>query len=283
MTDEISVVIPTLGRPSLERAVASAANQSLAPCEVIVVDNGPQRISRKRVALLTELAEPIPLRVLSLPPFSGPSISRNLGAWEAKTDYIAFLDDDDEFIVDYLEMMSTRISKDHPDVLYGTFIVRNADGSIERGSGIHSISESSWLESLYRQENPGFGGTNVVVRREDFFKLGGFPVDLPSGEDRAFAMAALVAGSRIVYVVEAEVEVHDPEGYRAQIRSDKWATNFKLIGMYWSDVSWRSRLRSIWRWLRSFASRQRAAFAARFHRGGRPSTGTRSRPTRRSG
>jgi len=276
-------VIPTLGRPSLERAVVSVVAQSRAPREVIVVSNGAQRLSRDRVALLTELARSIPLRVLSLPPFSGPSISRNFGAWEAKATYIAFLDDDDEFTLDYLEMMWTRISEEDAHVLYGAKVWRYADGSIRREKHIHTVSENLWLETLFRQENPGFGGTNLVVQREAFFELGGFPVDLPSGEDRAFAMAALLAGSRIVCVDEAEVTCYDPEGYRAKGRSDKWVTNLKLISLYWGDVSWRSRLRSIWRWLRSFAKRQSTALSARFYRGGPPSTGTRSRRAGRPG
>jgi glycosyltransferase involved in cell wall biosynthesis len=266
MTRAISVVIPSLTRPSLERAVASVVDQSRAPCEIIVVTNGPERLGRDRGGTLKEMADPVPMHILSLPPFSGPSIGRNLGAWEAKAPYIAFLDDDDEFAQRYLELMETRISEERPDVLYGAKVWRNADGSIRRQKRIQTVPRNLWLEVLYRQENPGFGGTNIVARRESFFDLGGFPVDLPSGEDRAFAMAALVAGVRIVYVDEAEVTCHDPDGYRAKARSDKWATNMKLIGIYWGDVSWRSRMRSVWRWLRSFAKRQRRSLTLRINR-----------------
>lgn len=252
MTAEISVVIPTLGRLSLERAVTSVVVQSQGPHEIIIVANGVERLDSERVATLMRLAGSIPLRIFSLPPFSGPSISRNLGAWEAETPYVAFLDDDDEFTPHYLEMMRARISEVGPDVLYGAKVWLNDDGSTRREKRLRTVPQGLWFETLYRQENPGVGGQNVVVRREEFFKLGGFPVDLPSGEDRAFAMAALKAGTRVVYVDEAEVNCHDPEGYRARMRSDKWVTNLKLIRQYWGEVSWTSRLRSIWRWSRSF-------------------------------
>lgn len=257
MTAEISVVIPTLGRMSLERAVTSVVVQSQAPGEIIIVANGVERLDPERVAALIRLAGSIPLRVFSLPPLSGPSISRNLGAWEAETDYVAFLDDDDEFTPRYLEMMTARISEVGADVLYGAKVWLNDDGSsIRREKRLLTVPQGLWFETLYRQENPGFGGQNVVIRREELLKLGGFPVDLPSGEDRAFAMAALKAGTRIVYVDEAEVNCHDPEGYRAKMRSDKWVTNLKLIRHYWGDVSWKSRVHSIWRWSCSFIRRR---------------------------
>ena len=248
-------MIPSLGRPSLERSVSSAAAQSSAPTEIIVVNNGPERLERMREDALVGLGGSVPLRVLTLPPFSGPSISRNLGAWEAESSYVAFLDDDDEYAPSYLEAMQRRISQLGPDGLYGAKIWFDADGAIRREKRLHTVPSERWFETLYRHENPGFGGQNLVVRREEFFRIGGFPVDLPSGEDRAFAMAALKAGLLIAYVDDAEVHCHDPVGYRAKARSDKWSTNLKLIRMYWGDVKWRNRLRSVWRWSRSLIGR----------------------------
>lgn len=247
----IAVVVPTLGRPSLERAVSSVAQQSLSPAQVIVVANGPEPLSRERVDDLRRISHPVRFEVVSLPPFSGPSICRNVGAWEAESDYVAFLDDDDEFIPDYLRLMAEEVERSHPDLLYGAKVWRRPDGSIRREKRLHTRPQEQWLEALYRQENHGFGGQNVVVKRDAFFELGGFPVDLPSGEDRALAMAALRAGKRFSYVDAAEVSCHDPEGYRAKQRSDKWLTNLKIIRDYWDDVSWRSRLRSLWRVFRS--------------------------------
>jgi glycosyltransferase involved in cell wall biosynthesis len=251
MDSDISVVIPTLGRLSLERTLVSASGQSERPGEIIVVSNGRERLDTERVAALTQLAESVPVIVLSLPPFSGPSISRNTGCWEAASEYVAFVDDDDELAPGYLAAMWARIQQDRPDVLYGAKIWQDPDGSVRREKRLVSVEPGSWFEALYRQENPGFGGTNLVVRRSKFFDLGGFATDLHSGEDRAFAMAALKAHASIAYVDGAVVLCHDPDGYRAKGRPDKWITNLKLIHRYWNDVSWCARLRTTWRWARS--------------------------------
>jgi glycosyltransferase involved in cell wall biosynthesis len=247
----IAVVIPTLGRPSLERAVRSVVRQTVGPEAIIIVANGREQLSPDRVGGLEQLGDGVSLVVVSLPPFSGPSICRNVGAWVSGSEYVAFLDDDDEFAPNYLELMAGEVAKDQPDLLYGAKVWRKPDGTIRREKRLHTVPQERWLEALYRQENHGFGGQNVVVRRDAFFEIGGFPVDLPSGEDRALAMAALRAGKEFIYVDAAEVSCHDPEGYRAKERSDKWLTNLKIIRDYWGDVSWRSRVRSLWRVFRS--------------------------------
>jgi glycosyltransferase involved in cell wall biosynthesis len=262
-TSRFSVVIPTIGRPSLERAVNSVVQQTLLPAEIIVVHNGSDPLGPDREARLAATATKGLLTVLTLPPMSGPSISRNVGAWDAQTDYVAFLDDDDEFTSRYLEAMSNRIDRDRPDVLYGAKVWRDAEGSVIREKRLDSVDRNKWFEFLYRGANHGVGGQNLVASRAAFFELGAFSVDLPSGEDRAFALAALAANATIVYVDEAEVSCHDPEGIRSRGRSDKWITNLKLIVQYWDYVSWGTRAGATVSWLRPLIISKSRSFTKR--------------------
>jgi len=71
----VSVIISTLGRPELKRAVASVKNQTYKPVELIIIDD----------------------KTLS------PTQARNKGIKESKGDFIAFLDDDDEWLPTKLE------------------------------------------------------------------------------------------------------------------------------------------------------------------------------------
>src|SRR5260221_4242399 len=92
---EISVVIPTVGRPALVvRAVASVLAQTLADLEVIVVIDGPDPAT---LAALAGIADPR-LRVLENPTPLHVGATRNRGVAEARAPWIAFLDDDDEFL-----------------------------------------------------------------------------------------------------------------------------------------------------------------------------------------
>ena len=106
-TPVVSVVIPTRGRPELllRRALPSALAQSLEAqdgagngVEVIVVVDGPDPAT---VAALETVTDPR-LRVLALPGNVGPSEARNRGVAAARAEWIALLDDDDEWAPDKL-------------------------------------------------------------------------------------------------------------------------------------------------------------------------------------
>jgi glycosyltransferase involved in cell wall biosynthesis len=93
----VTVVIPTRNRPELiGRAVRSALQQTLTDLEVIVVVDGPDPAT----VLALEPVQRVDarLRVLPLPENVGGSDARNAGIQVAKGEWIALLDDDDEWM-----------------------------------------------------------------------------------------------------------------------------------------------------------------------------------------
>jgi glycosyltransferase involved in cell wall biosynthesis len=96
----VSAVIPTHGRPLLvERARRSALDQTLREIEVIVVIDGPDAATFQRLARISDDR----VRVLSLDQNVGGSEARNLGVRHARARWVAFLDDDDEWLPAKLE------------------------------------------------------------------------------------------------------------------------------------------------------------------------------------
>jgi glycosyltransferase involved in cell wall biosynthesis len=98
----VSVVIPTRNRPSvLLRAVQSALAQTLREVEIIVVVDGENRSeSAKAVAQLQEHR----VRCIELQQQVGGAEARNIGIRSARSEWIALLDDDDEWFSSKLEM-----------------------------------------------------------------------------------------------------------------------------------------------------------------------------------
>jgi glycosyltransferase involved in cell wall biosynthesis len=93
-TPDVSVVIPTRGRPHLvTRAVNSALSQTATGIEVIVVVDGPDDATR---AALADVDDPR-LRVVQLADRQGAPNARNVGVREARAPWTALLDDDDEW------------------------------------------------------------------------------------------------------------------------------------------------------------------------------------------
>ena len=106
----ISTVIPTRNRPLLvERAVKSAIAQTFQEIEVIVIIDGSDAATR---AVLTEIDDPR-LKFIELPIPGGAAAARNAGVFEAAGEWIAFLDDDDEWLPEKIERQLEVAHKSH--------------------------------------------------------------------------------------------------------------------------------------------------------------------------
>lgn len=107
----VSAVIPTRARPELLlRAVESALRQTYKPLEAIVVIDGTDEPT---AAALHQLQEPR-LRVIALAESVGGSEARNIGVRAAQGTWIAFLDDDDEWLPEKTEkQMECAVASGH--------------------------------------------------------------------------------------------------------------------------------------------------------------------------
>ena len=94
----ISVVIPTYNRVKmLERAISSIYKQTLAPAEIIVVDDGSQDSTREMIS------RKYPQVNYVKQDRQGVSVARNAGIKIAQGNWIALLDSDDEWLPRKLE------------------------------------------------------------------------------------------------------------------------------------------------------------------------------------
>jgi hypothetical protein len=110
----VSVIIPTTRRPDLIlRALQSVFAQTCSNLEAIVVVDGP---NPETLAVLSAMIEPR-LRVLHNPASLGPGVARNLGAAAAHGIWLAFLDDDDEWLPEKLERQLAAASPDEAILL----------------------------------------------------------------------------------------------------------------------------------------------------------------------
>jgi glycosyltransferase involved in cell wall biosynthesis len=91
----VSAIIPTRNRPGLVcRAVRSVLAQTYRYVEAVVVIDGPDERTEQALSALSDAR----LRTVRLPRSQGGATARNAGVRAAAGEWIAFLDDDDEWL-----------------------------------------------------------------------------------------------------------------------------------------------------------------------------------------
>ena len=124
---------------------------------------------------------------------AGVAQARNFGACFAKGDYIAFLDDDDLWDLDYLKNIKKRIDQEHPDCLLAS-IVQLLDGKILPYKNV----DNQLFKDILLVRNPGITGSSVVIKKKIFFEVGGYNPKLPPSEDKSLVLELLKNSLKIV-------------------------------------------------------------------------------------
>lgn len=122
----VTVIVNTHKRPHLlPRALQSVLNQTFDDFEVILVHDGPPDDATMDVARLYNGAfedHNITFTCCNTEEESGyQCVPKNVGIHQARGDYIAFLDDDNEWTVDHLALLVNAIEEGTvwPDLVYG--------------------------------------------------------------------------------------------------------------------------------------------------------------------
>lgn len=120
----ISIVIPSYNQAEyLEDSIESAYNQTMAPLEIIVVDDGSKDNSLE-IAQRYEFREfpgiESPVRVIPQVNKGLPS-ARNTGIMNSKGDYILFLDADDMLMENAVARISQEIIQTNADIVAPSF------------------------------------------------------------------------------------------------------------------------------------------------------------------
>jgi glycosyltransferase involved in cell wall biosynthesis len=167
---DVTVVIPTVGMSRfLREAVESALAD--APAEIVVVSDGAEEIAVRGA------------RVIRIE-HAGRSAARNRGVEEARTELVAFLDDDDLVLPGRFARQAEAIGE--APLTFGRVQVVGAEGRVQ----------ADWNELLARRFPNGPVGaaellarqtpiytSATLLRREAFLSVGGYDPALDAYED----------------------------------------------------------------------------------------------------
>jgi glycosyltransferase involved in cell wall biosynthesis len=171
----VSIIIPTWERGHwLGRALDSVFAQTERDFEVLVVDDGSSTDAAERVVVGRGDSR---VRYLKLPAHRGVAAARNAGVSTAVAEYVAFLDDDDEWLPEKLERQIAAIEA--RDTTVGA--VYTARFSIDERTGRISTAR---FPTRFKPEAANVVTTSsVLARRDCFSRVGMFDESFEAGSD----------------------------------------------------------------------------------------------------
>jgi glycosyltransferase involved in cell wall biosynthesis len=209
----VSAIIPTHNRPKLlRRAIESVLNQTDPVDEVIIVDDAFCKETQEIVNSFNSN-----LIKYFRNPEVGASSSRNYGVNVSKFQFVAFLDDDDEWAINKIKLQKAMIAKMNLDVCFSKILI------VYEGTNIR------YTTNAYLPENPAveicienfIGGTiSSMIRRELLLAINGFDESFPAREEYDLWIRLIHNGS-VVGIVDHPLSIaYRSINKRSRISSD---------------------------------------------------------------
>ena len=205
----ISVITPTYNRADyIKTAVDSVISQTYTDWELLVIDdNKPESEARKATAaVMSQYTDPR-IHYIQNEKNMGGALARNVGIFMAKGDFIAFLDDDDMYLPERLQVQWEQMVANDWDVSVmdgATYSFETGEKVAERHQKVRtgmSKEELTRANLLYH-----ISGTNTFMYKASFLKgISGFE-DVPSCQEYILMQKTLDNNPRFGYIPEIHIK-----------------------------------------------------------------------------
>lgn len=237
----ISAVIPLYnGGKFIEAALQSVFAQTVAPKEVIVVDDGS---TDQGPAKVKAMAEHYPI-VLLPRPNGGQSSARNYGVAQSSGDLIALLDQDDVWYATHLEALArpfaARTTGAPPGWVYSDVDEIDADGQMICQAVLSTLPTEHPKRTLFAclREDMYVLPSASLISRKAFDAVGGFDERLSGYEDDDLFLRLFRAGYTNVFLATplSQWRIYfDSSSYSFRMRRSCSIYTRKLLANYVDD------------------------------------------------
>ena len=193
----VSVIVPAYNVADyIGEALDSVLSQTFKDYEIIVINDGSPDTKELERVLAPYMSHILYLKQEN----RGVSAARNAGITAARGSLVAFLDGDDTWRPNYLEVQVARIQADPTiDVLYPNVLMFGG-GSSDNGEEFMTICPSHGEVTFERLMLQECNVSNCsIARRDTIIRAGLFDESLRSVEDFDLWLRVIKQGGRIVY------------------------------------------------------------------------------------
>jgi glycosyltransferase involved in cell wall biosynthesis len=225
----VSAVIPTRHRPgSLMLAIKSVLAQTYPVAQIVVVVDGPDPATTSMLAAMNESR----VHVIALPVPSGGSEARNAGVAAACGEWIAFLDDDDEWLPEKIDrqLARARVAEGEPIVSCRFFACTEAGDRIcpERLPRPEEPLCEYLLSRRGFRHSDGFIATPTILTRRSLLLHVPFRSRLKKHQDWDWVLRATREGAR-VFICPDVLAKCDMRSCASTSRTPDWRSSWDWI------------------------------------------------------
>ena len=179
IADLVSVVIPSRNRRArLVRAIESVSQQTWPNIEIIVVDDASIDNTAQFLEKLVSTSS-IPIKFVRNEVAQGGAGARNKGIDLAEGQYVAFLDDDDVWMPEKLNLQIGMMKESpYASAVSCSFLVQHSSGK----QTVKYISPPKDVQQILNTNHLG-GASMCLTTRQILLRIGGFDAGLRSGQD----------------------------------------------------------------------------------------------------
>ncbi len=218
----ITVIIPTFNRArSLERALKSVTEQSFPPNEILVIDDGSEDDTSAMIA------EKFPQVIYHYQPNRGVSSARNRAIQLARSEWLTFLDSDDQWLPEKLQQQCEQFSK-NPNYK----ICHTEEIWVRQGMRVNAMKKHAKRGGdIFKYCLPlcVMSPSSIMIHRSVFETVGLFDETLPACEDYDLWLR-ITAHYPVLFIEEAMIIKYG--GHQDQLSRRYWGMDrFRIQAM----------------------------------------------------
>lgn len=233
----VSIIVPTYNREKvIGRAIQSILRQSYENYEIIIVDDG----SIDRTQEIISRIKDDRIRYIRLEQNQGVAHARNFGIQEAKYDYVAFCDSDDEWLPDKLQKQMVKLMGALEQV---GLVYCRVSGIDRNGSDRYIWPPESWRKDMLEGDifqslliRNTIANMAILAKKECLVQAGGFRESLRCLEDWEFFLR-IAKDWMIEMVDEVLVEAYKTAGSVSTNVSGYLITRCYMVSLYRKEMT----------------------------------------------
>ncbi|MCM3174502.1 glycosyltransferase family 2 protein [Paenibacillus sp. MER 99-2] len=241
----VSCIITTHNRAELlKKAMASVMAQTYPHLEIIIVDDGSKDHTEE--VCRAWLKQDQRIHYIQVPYAQGANHARNLGIQRANGKYIAFLDDDDQWLPDKIQAQTQTLEQNKGLFCFCSKVlvyVDREDNVTRRKVSVES-RELVFYEDLLTYN--WIGETSKIMVQTQLARTVMFDEQLTSAQDYDFYLRILQRGHHAINVKEPLVHIYIHPGPRISTSAKKkFQGQRRVLIKYYKDMSQEQKKRQL--------------------------------------